>query len=92
MWCGESLNQLTLVRTRPDTVQVGEKVLLKNSEGTPVTKHGKEGEGAGVVEVRHFVVRETKTTVTVLWQDDVKEIMPSTELIPFLNPDEYDCW
>jgi ubiquitin-conjugating enzyme E2 O len=71
---------------------MGDKVLLKNHENAPLTRHGKEDGEVGIIEVRHFVVRETKTTVTVLWQDNITETIPSTELIPFLNPDEYDCW
>lgn len=70
-------------------LRVGEKVLLKQPSDAPLTKHGKEGEE---VEVRHLVVRESRTTVTVLWQDNIEETVSSAELIPHLNPDEYECW
>jgi ubiquitin-conjugating enzyme E2 O len=42
--------------------------------------------------IKTLCVRETKTIVNVLWQDGSQESLPSTELIPYLNPDEYDCW
>jgi ubiquitin-conjugating enzyme E2 O len=37
-------------------------------------------------------VKETMTRVTVLWQDGASEVLDTKELIPYLNPDEYDCW
>lgn len=30
--------------------------------------------------------------MTVLWQDGSRETLSSTELIPYLNVDEHDCW
>ena len=42
--------------------------------------------------VQTFVVRETQSTVQVLWQDGTREILKTTEIIPHLNPDEYECW
>ena len=75
-----------------EDMRVGNKVLLKDCVGLPVTTHGREDDRAGVVTVQTFVVKETKTTVNVLWQDGTQETLPSTELIPYLNPDEYDCW
>lgn len=44
------------------------------------------------VVIRTLCVQETRTAVTVLWQDGCREILSSTELIPYLNVDEYDCW
>lgn len=45
-----------------------------------------------MLEVRTFVVQETRTTIAVLWQDGTRETLNATETIPYLNPDEYDCW
>ena len=73
-------------------MRVGFKVYLKDDAGVPVTRHGQDGEPAGSVEVNALMVKETRTTVNVLWQDGTQETLPSTELIPYLNPDEYDCW
>ena len=71
---------------------MGDRVLLKGVNDVPVTRHGRdEGENSGI-DVRTFVVRETRTSVDVLWQDGVKETLDSKETIPYLNPDEYDCW
>ena len=92
-WSGEKLAKLKLVRSRAEwMMRVGDKVILKDITNLPSTRHGKEGEPYGVIEVRVYVVRETQTTVEVLWQDGSTEAMPTTKLIPYLNPDEYDCW
>ncbi|KAI0257678.1 hypothetical protein BJV78DRAFT_1164298 [Lactifluus subvellereus] len=92
-WSGEDLAKLKLVRSRAEwMMRVGDKVILKDASSLPFTRHGKEGEPYGVVEVRVYVVRETQTTVDVLWQDGSKETVLTTKLIPYLNPDEYDCW
>jgi ubiquitin-conjugating enzyme E2 O len=92
-WSGESLAKLKLVRSRAEwMMRVGDKVILKDAASLPSTRHGKEGEPYGVIEVRVYVVRETQTTVDVLWQDGSTETMLTTKLIPYLNPDEYDCW
>ncbi|KAH8998837.1 hypothetical protein EDB86DRAFT_2910381 [Lactarius hatsudake] len=92
-WSGDNLAKLKLVRSRAEwMMRVGDKVILKDATNLPSTRHGKEGEPYGVIEVRVYVVRETQTTVDVLWQDGSTETMPTTRLIPYLNPDEYDCW
>ncbi|KAI9445331.1 hypothetical protein H4582DRAFT_2071007 [Lactarius indigo] len=92
-WSGENLAKLKLVRSRAEwMMRVGDKVILKDATNLPSTRHGKEGEPYGVIEVRVYVVRETQTTVDVLWQDGSTETTLTTRLIPYLNPDEYDCW
>ncbi|KAI9513052.1 hypothetical protein F5148DRAFT_463736 [Russula earlei] len=92
-WSGANLAKLKLVRSRAEwMMRVGDKVILKDAASLPSTRHGKEGEPYGVIEVRVYVVRETQTTVDVLWQDGSIETLPTTKLIPYLNPDEYDCW
>ncbi|KAH8982612.1 hypothetical protein EDB92DRAFT_1893847 [Lactarius akahatsu] len=92
-WSGENLAKLKLVRSRAEwMMRVGDKVILKDATNLPSTRHGKEGEPYGVIEVRVYVVRETQTTVDVLWQGGSTETMLTTKLIPYLNPDEYDCW
>ena len=35
---------------------------------------------------------QTKTTVDVLWQDGTRETIDVKQTVPYLNPDEYDCW
>jgi len=92
-WSGVDLAKLKLVRSRAEwMMRVGDKVILKDAASLPSTRHGKEGEPYGIIEVRVYVVRETQTTVDVLWQDGSTETMLTTKLIPYLNPDEYDCW
>ncbi|KDQ63442.1 hypothetical protein JAAARDRAFT_169262 [Jaapia argillacea MUCL 33604] len=59
----------------------------------PSTKHGRPTDPThGQIEVRTFTVCETRSTVDLLWQDGQREWVNSSELIPYMNPDEYDCW
>ncbi|KAJ7596874.1 hypothetical protein C8J56DRAFT_1041125 [Mycena floridula] len=94
LWYGADVSKLTLIRTRSDfQLHVSDRVRLKNPSGQPVTKHGKlEENGGRLLHVQCFAVKETQTIVQVLWQDGTRETLKSTELIPHLNPDEYDCW
>ncbi|KAI0932058.1 hypothetical protein AcW2_000786 [Taiwanofungus camphoratus] len=92
-WHGQDLAKLTLVRRRAEqTFRVGDRVLPKDTIGLPVTRHGKEEDIHNVLEVHTFVVRETRTMVNVLWQDGTRETLDAKETVPYLNPDEYDCW
>jgi len=87
------LSDLKLVRNRAEQMmRVGDKVVLKDSIGLPFTRHGREGDSYGIVEVRVFVVTSTSTSVTVLWQNGTRETLRAADIIPYLNPDEYDCW
>ena len=72
-------------------MRVGDRVVLKNGVG-PNSTHGKEGEGPGIISVDTLVVKETRTRVGILWQDGTRETMDSKDTVPYLNPDEYDCW
>lgn len=72
-------------------MRVGDRVSLKDNTGAPRTKHGQEDSGDSI-EVQTFMVVETQTTFDVLWQDGTRETLKSTEIIPYLNPDENDCW
>lgn len=85
------MSRLTLLRSLSDLeMRVGDRVTFKDESTVPGTTHGLE-DGTRVV-VKTFTVTETRTFVDVLWQDGTKETVRSTELIPYLNPDEYDCW
>ncbi|KAJ6519669.1 hypothetical protein C8R45DRAFT_30290 [Mycena sanguinolenta] len=90
-WTGADMSKLTLVRCLSDLeMRVGDRVTFKDENEVPSTTHGLEN-GTRVV-VKTFTVTETQTFCDVLWQDGTKETIRSTELIPYLNPDEYDCW
>ncbi|TFK56945.1 hypothetical protein OE88DRAFT_1670528 [Heliocybe sulcata] len=92
-WHGADLARLTLIRSHMDQmVRVGDRLTLKPSDDLPVTRHGGEGTNHPPIEVRTFAVSSTDTTVNVLWQDGQVEKFKSTEVIPYLNADEYDCW
>ncbi|PSS37603.1 hypothetical protein PHLCEN_2v530 [Hermanssonia centrifuga] len=92
-WHGADLSKLTLVRRRAEqAMRVGDRVNLKDSENSPVTVHGREGEPPGLVEVKTLVVKETRTLVHVLWQDGTRETLDAKDTVPYINPDEYDCW
>ena len=84
---------MTLVRRRAEqSLRVGDRVLLKDPSSVPVTRHGKEEGSQRLLEVRTCVVRETRTQIQVLWQDGTQEPLDAIDTIPYLNPDEYDCW
>ncbi|KAF8973555.1 hypothetical protein BDZ97DRAFT_1775695 [Flammula alnicola] len=92
-WSGQDLGRLTLIRGRSDLeMRVGDRVHLKDAKGLPWTEHGQEGDATGVVQVQTFLVTETVTELDILWQDGTRETLKSVEVIPYLNPDEYDCW
>lgn len=92
------MSRLLLVRGQSDgKPRVGDKYIIRNSslafqKGLRPSFHGKDGVDGGVVVVRAVVVTETRTRVTVLWQNGAKEEYDSNSLIPYLNVDEYDCW
>ncbi|EJD03783.1 uncharacterized protein FOMMEDRAFT_139931 [Fomitiporia mediterranea MF3/22] len=92
-WSGTEISELTLLRGINDQLpRVGDRITLKSVLDSMVTTHGQAGQKAGVVHVDTFVVSETQTMVDLLWQDGRTETVRSTELVPYLNPDEYDCW
>ncbi|KAF5375118.1 hypothetical protein D9758_000439 [Tetrapyrgos nigripes] len=92
-WYGQDISKLTLLQSRSDSQnRIGDRMNLKNSANMPFTKHGQEGEAGGVVSVQCFNVRSTETTLNVLWQDGATESLSAANIIPYLNPDEYDCW
>ncbi|KAL7282655.1 hypothetical protein ACG7TL_004128 [Trametes sanguinea] len=91
-WYGADLGKLTTVTRRAEeAMRVGDRVRLKDGSG-PVTKHGRTSDGQGLIEVDTLVVQETRTTVDVLWQDGTRETIDAKQTVPYLNPDEYDCW
>lgn len=71
---------------------MGDRVSLKDQSNTPVSHHGGEHTLGGLIQVRALVVQETRTTVDVLWQDGIRQKLDARETVPYLNPDEYDCW
>lgn len=73
-------------------MHVGDRVHFKNPLGKPSSGHGLEPDGTSSITVQTFVVTETETTLDILWQDGRYETITSTSVIPYLNPDEYDCW
>ena len=82
-----------MIRGRFDLdMRVGDRVHLKDTTGLPMTEHGRDGDTAETFQVTTCLVTETSTEVDVLWQDGVQETIKSVDLIPYLNPDEYDCW
>ncbi|KAI0371562.1 hypothetical protein BV20DRAFT_965322 [Pilatotrama ljubarskyi] len=91
-WYGSDLGKLTTVTRRAEeAMRVGDRVKLK-AGGGPVTRHGRSIDNYGMIEVDTLVVQETRTTVDVLWQDGSRERIDAKQSVPYLNPDEYDCW
>ncbi|CDO77016.1 hypothetical protein BN946_scf184380.g1 [Trametes cinnabarina] len=91
-WYGADLGKLTTITRRAEeAMRVGDRVRLKDGSG-PVTRHGRSSDSHGMIEVDTLVVQETRTTVDVLWQDGTRETLDAKQTVPYLNPDEYDCW
>lgn len=67
-------------------------ITLRDHGNAPVSRHFNKINEGDAIEVRHFIVRDRQTQVTVLWQDGAKETKPARELVPHLHPDEYECW
>ncbi|KAF9270048.1 hypothetical protein L218DRAFT_952243 [Marasmius fiardii PR-910] len=92
-WYGKDLAKLTLVRCHADAqLKISDRINLKDTTGLPYTKHGREGEACGVITVHGFTMALTETTLDILWQDGTEESVLATDVVPYLNPDEYDCW
>ncbi|KAG7099028.1 hypothetical protein E1B28_000908 [Marasmius oreades] len=92
-WHGKDIAKLTLVRCHADAqLKISDRIKLKDTTGLPYTKHGREGEACGVITVHGFTMALTETTLDVLWQDGAEESVLATDVVPYLNPDEYDCW
>lgn len=73
-------------------MRMGDRVKLLDSTGAPLSIHGRQSFASGPVSVNTLTVKETETTVEILWQDGTVESCRSVDLIPYLNTDEYDCW
>ncbi|KAF8514320.1 hypothetical protein BU17DRAFT_52682, partial [Hysterangium stoloniferum] len=97
-FAGPEMSRLQFIRGRPDSIpHVGEKFTLRDpsialAHTVTPSVHGREGVDGGVIVVPALTVRETRTRVTILWQDGRKEVCMSKALLPYLNVDEYDCW
>lgn len=90
-WNESEQLKLTLVKDLDEkVVRVGHKVALRKPPF--VTRHGESNSQRGQIVVDMFTVTETQTSVTILWQDGSTEVVDSKELLPHVNPDEYDCW
>jgi ubiquitin-conjugating enzyme E2 O len=77
-WFGEDLATLTLVKYRPHhDMRVGEKVVLEDDFNVPTTRHGQPSDPTGVVVVKTLVVKQTRSSVDVLWQDGTRERLDS---------------
>ncbi|KAI6162076.1 hypothetical protein EDD17DRAFT_1579813 [Pisolithus thermaeus] len=91
-WYGEQLSKLTVIRCKSGDIRVGDKVILENGRNVPTIVYDAGGATNDKIVIRTLCVQQTRTVATVLWQDGTRETLSSTELIPYLNIDEYDCW
>ncbi len=67
-------------------MRIGDRVrILDGTIEVPYSMHDN-------LPVVMLAVKETETTVDVLWQDGTMETCRTVDLIPYLNTDEYDCW
>ncbi|KAL0951414.1 hypothetical protein HGRIS_008106 [Hohenbuehelia grisea] len=94
LWSGPELTKLVLLRMAIDVeMHVGAHMNFKNPLGFPFTTHVTSSEGTiRAITSQTFVVIDTQTTLSILWQDGTKETLDATQAVPYANPDEYDCW
>jgi ubiquitin-conjugating enzyme E2 O len=97
LWASQDLQNLVVMRSRGSVAgSIGERVVFKDP--IRVTLLGiqpvlyKDQELNFEVPVDVMVIRLSRTSVEVLWQDGIREWVPATELIPHINPDEHECW
>ena len=93
-WAGKDISKLILLRGLNEchNIQIGDKLTLRDPPEEYLTRHGKPNEGGVQITVETFTVYETDTLVDILWQNGLRETVSSVALVPYLNPDEYDCW
>ena len=92
-WSRKDISNLTLLRGVNDQLpRVGDRLLLETPPENVFTTHGPSGQGMNATRVETFVICETETVLDLLWQDCSRERVRSTDVIPYMNPDEYDCW
>ncbi|KAF9029232.1 hypothetical protein BDZ89DRAFT_1065565 [Hymenopellis radicata] len=86
-WSTKDVSKLTLLKGRTEfQMRIGDRVrILDGSVEVPYSMHDN-------LPVVILAVKETETTVDVLWQDGTMETCRTVDLIPYLNTDEYDCW
>lgn len=93
LWAGKELHDLVMLPVPSDIeVTVGVRVRLKDETGVLVTQHGSNQGEHGLYKVNAYKVVETETEVDVIWQDGVMETLLARDIIPQMNPDEYECW
>ena len=59
--------------------------------GVPASHH-EDPDSHITIDVDALTVVATRSRVEILWQDGTCEWVPSIEVIPYINPDEFDCW
>lgn len=99
-WHGPKIKELVAVSAATDNhLRMGESVSLRDPNSgfsksvIPTIHRPKNADPKGpAITVRTMAVKETRTTITVLWQDGTTEKASANDLLHHLNPDEYECW
>ncbi|TRM60186.1 hypothetical protein BD626DRAFT_505743 [Schizophyllum amplum] len=93
-WYGEDVTKLTVIRGVAERqLHVGERVFFRKFDSTrPNTRHGREQDPGGVFVCSAFKIIESETMVSLLWQDGTRDVRRAVDVIPYLNPDDLDCW
>lgn len=97
LWPIDQLHKLVVMKPRGSVIgSMGERVVFKDPlHAARLNIHNmiyKDQEMKIEVNVEAMVIRETRTQIEVLWQDGTRSWETSTDLIPHLNLDEYECW
>ncbi|KAL1748439.1 hypothetical protein HDZ31DRAFT_79580 [Schizophyllum fasciatum] len=93
-WYGEDVAKLTVVRGVAERqLHVGERVFFRKFDSArPHTRHGRDQDPGGIFICSAFKIIESETMVSLLWQDGTRDVRRAVDVIPYLNPDDLDCW
>ncbi|CDZ96814.1 Ubiquitin-conjugating enzyme [Phaffia rhodozyma] len=92
-WYGENLAKLTHVTSDVDHLaRVGSKVRFKSPQFAEAHSFKPTLHKEGTIEFDIMQVVETKTKVTVLWQNGTETTESSINLIPHIYLNDHECW
>ena len=93
-WYGEDVAKLTVIRGVAERqLHVGERVFFRKFDSArPHTRHGRDQDPGGIFVCSAFKIIESETIIDLLWQDGTRDQRKATDVIPYLNPDDLDCW
>lgn len=92
-WFGPDMKRLTLYPgLRANTMVTGACVQFADESDDQVYGLKPSLHCRDTVRLRAMIVKDTQATATVRWQTGEEEEIPTTELVPYKNVDDYESW